>query len=344
MKALFLAGDTEKKLKPLTDNIPKSMIPIMNKPLLERSFANLRQYGITDIVISTSQKPKYIKEFFGNGERFGLKIDYVSKDASYRTGGAAGNATMAYEDTFLVINADILCNLDFEELIKYHTEKNALVTMATVLIKRPTSRGFLECSDDGYALSYNENPESNQISGYTNAGVYVFEPKLLKEIMANRPIAAESEIFPMILRKEKNVAVFSNCTYWMDIDSPEKYLQTHNDITSGAFKISGVHFDKDYIFKDGKSSINSTAIIKGPVYIGDNVKIGAYTTIGPNAVLGDDVCVHMGGMVKDSVLWNNVDVGGCAKVFGTVIASECRVASKIVHNNSAYTKNKSVNW
>jgi mannose-1-phosphate guanylyltransferase len=336
MKALFLAGGMGTRLKPLTDELPKPMVPIMNRPLLERSMANLRKSGINDIVISTCYKSKYIKEYFGDGRQFGLKIEYVSEDIPLGTGGAIKKTGHLYDDTFLVFNADILCNMDFKALIKMHKSMSADVTIAVTQVDNPGAYGVIEYDKDDYAVSFTEKTKADEIkSNYINAGVYVIEPSVLREIPENRPVSVEREIFPVLLRKGYKVAVYKGCKYWMDIGTPEKYLQTHRDILTGACHITGVNFYNQSVFKDGKSFIDTTAVITGPSYIGDNVRIGAYATIGPNAVIGDNTCVHMGGSVIDSVLWDNVDVGVCAKMDGVVAASDCKIEHKTVHMDMA---------
>ena len=345
MKALFLAGGMGTRLKPLTDELPKPMVPIMNKPLLERSMANLRKSGINEIVISTCYKSKYIKDYFGDGRKFGLKIEYVSEDIPLGTGGAIKKAGHLYDDTFLVFNADVLCNMDFKCLIKLHKSKSAAVTIAVTQVDNPSAYGVVEYDENEYAVSFTDKPKADKIkSNYINAGVYVIEPEVLGEIPDDRPISIEREIFPALLRKGYKVAVYEGCSYWMDIGTPEKYLQTHEDIMSGACRIAGVNFNNRSVFKDGKSIIDTTAVITGPAYIGDHVRIGAYATVGPNAVIGDNACIHMGGTVIDSILWDNVDIGICAKMDGAVAASGCKVERKTVHSDTAFTKNESVEW
>lgn len=345
MKALFLAGGMGTRLKPLTDELPKPMVPIMNKPLLERSMANLRTCGIDEIVISTGYKSRYIEEYFGDGRKFGLKIEYVCEDIPLGTGGAIKKTGHLYADTFLVFNADILCNLDFMDLVKFHKSQSAAVTIAITQVINPSAYGVIEFDKNDYVVSFTEKPQADKIkSNYINAGVYVFEPEVLRAIPADRPVSVEREIFPVLLQGGYKVSVYKGCSYWMDIGTPEKYLQTHEDIMSGDCQISGVHFNQQSVFKDGQSSIDPTAAIIGPAYIGANVTIGAYATIGPNAVIGDNVCIHRGGSVIDSILWNNVDLGSYAQMKGAVAASDCRVERKTVHSDTAFTKSESVGW
>ena len=345
MKALFLAGGMGTRLRPLTSELPKPMVPIMNRPLLERSMMNLLKCGINEIVISTCYKSKYIRDYFGDGSKFGLKIEYVNEDIPLGTGGAIKKTEDLYNDTFLVFNADILCNMDFMDLVNFHKSQSAAVTIAVTKVKNPSAYGVIEYDKNNYALSFTEKPTGTQIkSNYINAGVYVIEPDVLKEIPDNRAVSVEREIFPLLLEKGYKVAVYKGCSYWMDIGTPEKYLQTHEDIMTGDCRISGVHFSGGNVFKDGKSIIDTTAIITGPVYIGDNVKIGANATVGPNTVIGDNVCIHGGSSVVDSVLWNNVDVGVSAQMDGAVAASGCKVVRNTVHIDTAFTKDESVEW
>jgi len=345
MKALFLAGGMGTRLKPLTDDLPKPMVPIMNKPLLERNMANLKKYGIHDIVISTCYKSKYIQDYFGDGSKFGLAIEYVCEDIPLGTGGAIKKTENLYDDTFIVFNADILCDMDFTALVKFHKSKSAAVTIAVTQVENPSAYGVIEYDKNDYAISFTEKPKADEIkSNYINAGVYVMEPKVLMGIPGNRPVSVEREVFPELLRKGDKVAIYKGGSYWMDIGTPEKYLQTHEDIMTGKCQIAGVNFDGKSVFKDGKTIIDTTAKIIGPVYLGNNVKIGAYTTIGPNAVIGDDVWIHTGGSVVNSVLWNNVDIGNYAKMEGAVAASNCKVKDGTVHSDTAFTVSQSVGW
>ena len=338
MKALFLAGGMGTRLKPLTDDLPKPMVPIMNKPLLERSMENLRRCGIRDIVISTGYKSQYIQEYFGNGSKFGLDIEYICEDFPLGTGGAIRKTGHLYDDTFLVFNADILCNMDFSELVKYHKAKSAAVTIAVTRVDNPSAYGVIEYNNSGYAVTFTEKPEVDKIkSNYINAGVYVIEPEVLKEIPDDMPISIERETFPKLLQKGYKIAVHNGCSYWMDIGTPEKYMQTHEDIMAGDCRLSGISFDNKGVFIAQNSNVDVTAEIIGPVYIGNSVIIGPYATVGPNAVIGDDVIVHMGCNVTNSILWNNVHVGIFSEMDGVVAASGFKVVCKDIRDNPAFT-------
>jgi len=161
MKALFLAGGLGTRLRPLTNNLPKPMVPIMGKPLLERNIENLKRFGIDEIVLSTCYKPAKIQKYFGDGSRFGVKISYICEDEPLGTAGAIKNAERFFNDTFLVFNADILSDFDISEMIKYHREKGALATIAVTQVDNPSTYGVIEHDENGFITAFKEKPKPN---------------------------------------------------------------------------------------------------------------------------------------------------------------------------------------
>ena len=345
MKALFLAGGMGTRLKPLTDDIPKSMVPIMNKPLLERSMENLIRYGIRDIVLSLGYKSDYIQNYFGDGHKLGLNIEYVFESSPLGTGGAIRNSRQLYNDTFVVMNADILCDINIAELIGYHSSKSADVTIAVTKVSNPSDYGMIETDENGYASAFTEKPEPEKVTtNYINAGIYVFEPHILDEIPSGEVVSIERDTFPSLLAKSMKIAVYKGGSYWIDIGTPEKYLKAHEDIMSGKCLLAGVDFGNLNIVKSGESFIDGTAKINGPVFIGHDVQIGAHTTIGPYAVIGDNANILHDGSITGSILWDHVRIGSYGAVDGSVVTSDCHVKRRSVHHDMAFTKTASVAW
>ncbi|NLG93480.1 MAG: nucleotidyltransferase family protein, partial [Clostridiales bacterium] len=177
MKALFLVGGLGTRLRPLTDRMPKPMVPVMGRPLLERNMEALKLHGIHEIVLSTCYRPEVIEQYFGNGSDFGLKIHYVCEESPLGTGGAIKNCEEYFDDTFLVFNADILSNINYSEMLRYHKRKKADVTIAVTQVENPSAYGVIEYDEDGYAYLFKEKPAPHEVvSHFINAGVYVFEP------------------------------------------------------------------------------------------------------------------------------------------------------------------------
>ncbi|MFT9057822.1 MAG: NDP-sugar synthase [Ethanoligenens sp.] len=330
MKALFLAGGMGTRLRPLTDHLPKPMVPLMNRPMLERNMITLRHYGIKDIILSTCYKADYIQRYFGNGEKFGLSITYVKEDVPLGTGGAIKNAASCVDGSFLIFNADILCDMNFADLIRFHRSKEAAVTIAVTTVKNPSAYGVIEYNDNRYATSFKEKPKASEIrSHFINAGIYVFEPWVLKEIMSDRPVSVEREVFPHLLEKGYRIAVYDGCSYWMDIGTPEKYLRAHRDVFMGKYIISDVQRANGNIAPVKLPEMDSTVHITQPVYIGDHVKIDPHAVIGPYAVIGDNTSIHTGAHVSHSVLWSHVVVGK-----GAVVSQTAVPAGEVVPENS----------
>jgi mannose-1-phosphate guanylyltransferase len=344
MKALYLSGASKTTLYQLTGIIPNAMIPIMNRPLLERSIAGLRHWEIDEILINITADSKAVREYFGDGSRCGIKINYNFEEAC-DIGRVLKKAGELFDEPFFVFNDDILWNMDLNTLIQTHRSKSAGLTVAVVQAENPCTAELIEADKNGYAvLPCGNRSADTRKAGMTSMGIYVVDPSVISKIPEDIKSSQMLEILPALIDNGVKVAVCQGCSYWMNMDTPEEYLQVHEDIFTGNYQISGVHFNDRSVFKDGKSIIDSTAVITGPVYIGDNVRIGAYATIGPNAVIGDNVCVHMGGKVVDSVLLNNVDVGICAQLKDSIAASDCKVKRKAVHIDAALTKNGSDGW
>src|SRR5660397_161599 len=143
MKALFLAGGRGTRLRPLTDDLPKPMVPMMVKPLLERNMLKLKDCGVDEIILSTCYKPQKIEEYFGDGTKFGLKINYIREDIPLGTGGAIKNAEEFFNDTFIIFNADILSDINVIDMMKFHKEKCAAVTIAVTQVENPSAYGVI---------------------------------------------------------------------------------------------------------------------------------------------------------------------------------------------------------
>ncbi|MDK2799808.1 MAG: mannose-phosphate guanylyltransferase [Clostridiales bacterium] len=345
MKALLLAGGKGSRLQPLTNRLPKPMVPIMGKPLLERTIANLKKSKIKEIVLSTCYQSNYIKEYFADGSQFDIKINYISEDIPLGTGGAIKNAEKYFDDTFIVLNSDILTDINIDQLIKYHKSKSALATIVVTNVKNPSQYGVIEYDQEDYITSFKEKPQPHEItSNYINAGVYVFEPQIFKEIPANRVVSIEKETYPMLLRKGYKVAAYKNDAYWLDIGTPEKYIAAHKDIMTGLCKIFNDSIEESYSFignlmlKGKNIRIHPEAKIIGPVYIGDNVSIEANAFVGPNVVIGDGSYIGMESRIIGSILWDSVQVNRGVKLINTVVVSNCRIGGNKEIFNTVYTQ------
>lgn len=339
MKALFLAGGMGTRLKPLTDHLPKPMVPIMGVPLLERSIKELKRCGVNEIVLSTCYKSDCIESHFDADSRSGLKIHCVCEERPLGTGGAIKNCQKYFDDTFLIFNSDILSNIDLKKLVEFHKEKAADVTIAATKVENPSSYGVIEYNPDEYIVSFTEKPKpGEEKSNYINAGIYVFEPRVLDLIPPDQVVSIERDIFPLMLKKGFKLAVFRGDSYWIDIGTPQKYMQVHNDIFNGQCTVSENNFLSDKVYGLSNADLNPTAKINGPVWFGKNVHIGANAVIGPNVVIGNGFESGRGCEIHDSVIWNNVSIGSGVDINHSVITSGCRMESGVQCEDTIYSQ------
>lgn len=339
MKALFLAGGMGTRLKPLTDNLPKPLVPIMTKPLLERNILKFKEYGVDEIILSTCYKADKIEKYFGDGAKFGIKIQYICEDVPLGTGGAIKYAEGFFNDTFIIFNADIFCDINISDMIKFHKEKSAAVTIAVTQVEDPSAYGVIEYDENLYAESFTEKPEPSEIkSNYINAGIYIFEPNILNEIPESEVVSIEREIFPLLLEKGYKVAVYRSDAYWMDIGTVEKYNKIHQDILNRTCSLPEFNEGNKEIFIGENTIIHATAKIIAPVYIGENAKIGAYSTIGPNTVIGNGCRVGISNVIIDSIVSDKMSIQNNSTFSSIILSSDYMVCKSITNTKVVETE------
>lgn len=333
MKALFLAGGMGSRLKPLTDDLPKPMVPMMGKPLMERNILKLKDCGIDEIILSTCYKPQKIKEHFGDGAKLGLKIHYVCEDIPLGTGGAIKNTQDFFDDTFIIFNADILSNINIIGMLKFHEEKRASVTIAVTKVADPSQYGVIEYNEELYAESFTEKPKPSEIrSNYINAGVYIFEPDVLKEIPGSKVVSIERETYPLLLKKGYPIAVYKSKEYWIDIGTIEKYRQAHLDILNGSYPLPDYGKNSKGTFIGSNTKIHPTARITAPVYIGENSRINANSTIGPNTIIGNRCSVGANNKIINSILWDGISTQD-SSIISDMILNSVKQSSTCMKKN-----------
>ncbi len=339
MKALFLAGGMGTRLKPLTDHLPKPMVPIMGIPLLERNIDELKRCGVREAILSTCYKADCISKHFEERHVDGIKITYVCEDIPLGTGGAIKNCQKYLDGTFLVFNSDILSNIDLRDLVAYHRKKGADATIAVTRVADPSSYGVIEFGSDGIASSFTEKPKPGEAkSNFINAGIYVFEPKVLDLIPSGKVVSVEKETFPALLKNGCKIAVYTGGNYWIDIGTPEKYMQAHQDIFNGRCCVPENDFSSEKVYGLSNVEIHPTAKVTGPVWFGKNVRIGANVTVGPNVVIGNNFQTGRGCVIRNSVIWSGVSVGSGVDITHSVVTSGCRIESGVQCVDTVYSQ------
>ena len=327
MKALLLAGGKGTRLYPLTHSIPKPMVPVLNKPLLERTIEYIKDYGIDEIVMSLCYQPEQIMNYFGDGSNYGVKIHYCIEKNPLGTGGAIKNAEKYLDGTSLIFNSDIITDIDLQKLINHHRNMRARVTIALTRVSNPTAYGLVETDGSGWITAFKEKPKPEDVTtDFINAGIYVFEKDVLDFIKPNCEVSVEKEVYPGLLTQGVKMSAYKNDNYWIDIGTPHKYLELHHNMLDGAFSYPSMETEyKNSILIDKSSYISPTAKLIPPITIGSNCHIAGDVVIGPHAVIGSGVSIDKGSYIKNSIIWEGCHIGRKTKLNNTIVGINCTI-------------------
>jgi mannose-1-phosphate guanylyltransferase len=332
VKAVILVGGEGMRLRPLTCTIPKPMLPLVNVPFIEYIIRLLKSHGIDEIILSAGYLPSVFDEHLGDGDDLGMKINYVTEEEPLGTCGAVKNVEEYIDDTFIVFNGDILTSLNITQLIEFHQAKKAVATIALTSVDDPTQYGLVPLDVSGKVLEFLEKPSWDEVTtDLINAGVYVLEPEVLEHgPPRGGHCSFERELFPLLLEKEKKVYGFPSSAYWLDIGTPEKYLQAHRDILDGKiiFEFRGREVKRNVWAGEG-TKIAEDAVVFGPVVMGTNCDVRSDATIFSHTSLGDDCVVESGARLEDCVLFDGVRIGEGAVIRNSILGRGVRVGKKV---------------
>ncbi len=334
MKAVILAGGKATRLLPITDNLPKAMVPVLDTPLLEHLIQHLRRHQITEIILALGNLAGPITAYFSDGSRFGVKLNYAIENTPLGTAGGIKNAERFLNETFIALNGDVFTDLDITAMLAFHREKRATATIALTRVEDPTSFGVIETDIEGRVLSFREKPSRGEITGnMINAGTYILEPEVLTLIPAGTQVSIEREVFPSLLSHGTPVYAYPSSGYWLDIGTHEKYLQVHRDLLSG--KCPQYALDLGHgVFIGAGCNLHPSAHITGPVVIGANCLIGREVKLIGPSVIGAGCNIMRNSIVDSSILWPNTHVGPRAIVKHSILADHCHLnADSIVEES-----------
>ncbi len=333
MKAVIIAGGLGTRLRPLTYNTPKPIVPVVNRPFIVHQIELLKQHGIDEVILNLHYLSDSIKEILDDGAEWGMKIRYSIEEKPLGTAGAVKNAEEYFKDEELIVvfNGDILTDANITEIIKLHKAKKASATLTLTPVEDPTSYGLVLCDEAGRVNQFLEKPSWERVEGMTrkniNAGIYILDPKIFRELPKNKPVMFEHNVFPDLLNSGQPVYGFETDAYWIDIGNPEKYRAAHQAVLRGDVTLVRVfgRREKGGIWIDEKSEIDQTAKIYGPSVIGNHVKIGPATMIREYSVIGNDIEIGSNTVIENSIIWNGCRIGSNVKLSGCILGFNCRI-------------------
>src|SRR5687768_8504380 len=239
VRAIVMAGGEGTRLRPLTSNQPKPMVPIVGKPCMEHILDLLRHHGLTDVIVTVAFLPQAIRSYFGDGESLGLEIQYSVEETPLGTAGSVGLATRRLDEPVLVISGDALCDVDLTRMLEAHREQGAAVTIGLKSVDNPLEFGIVVTDEDGRIERFLEKPSWGQVFTDTiNTGIYVLDPSVLKHIPTDRPYDFSKELFPLLLEMGRPLFGHVAHGYWQDIGNLEQYRQANFDALDERVKLN----------------------------------------------------------------------------------------------------------
>jgi mannose-1-phosphate guanylyltransferase len=319
LKALILAGGFATRLRPLSCTRPKSLFPIVNKPLLQWTFERLSKSGVDKAVLAVNALTQfYIKQ--NHPAKSGLKIEF-SIDPPKKPLGTAGPIKKAekligHDEPFIVLNGDIFADINYKDLFATHKKTNALATIALCTVKDPSAFGVAELEEGNRIKRFIEKPAKGEaLSNLINAGAYILDPKVFNYIPEGRPVSLEREVFPKIAQEGKLYG-YKTEGLWIDIGKPKEYLEANKIIL-------------DVVAKSKRKQISKNFEVKNPIALDKGAKIEEKSVIGPYAIIGKNVKVGKHVQISNSVIFEDVEIGDETIIDAAIVGEGAKIGSRV---------------
>jgi len=338
MRAVVMAGGEGTRLRPLTSNQPKPMVPIVGKPCLEHILELLKRHGLEDVVVTLAFLPQAIRSYFGTGEALALNIEYSIEEIPLGTAGSVRLASDALDETFLVISGDALCDVDLGALVAFHREKGAAVTIGLKSVDNPLEFGIVVTDEEGRVERFLEKPSWGQVFSDTiNTGIYVLEPEVLKHVPTDGPYDFSKELFPLLLEMGRPIYGFVLDGYWQDIGNLDQYRRANFDALDEKVQlnVSGIRLRGNVWVGEG-AEIDNVEELEGPAFIGNYCRIARDASVGPYTVLSNGVTLRERARTTRSVVDAATHIGRSTLIEGAVVGRSCDIRNHVrIHEGAA---------
>lgn len=326
MEAVLLVGGQGTRLRPLTMDTPKPMLPVAGVPVTEHQIARAREAGVTRIVLGTSYRAEVFEEYFGDGSRFGVELVYVVEDEPLGTGGAIRNVAdhlrSGPDDPVLVFNGDVLTGVDLRALVSRHVADDCAVTLYLTRVADPRAYGLVPTDRSGAVTAFLEKPTTPEeiVTDQINAGAYVFRRSVIDSIPAGRVVSVEREVFPQLIAAGARVAGHVDDGYWLDLGTPLDFVRGSCDLVTGVAPSPAVPGSVgDFLVLPG-ATVEEGAVLSGGSAIGPGCVVRAGAHVHSSVVLAGAV-IDAGATVEGSVIARNAHVGRNVVLRGVVVGT-----------------------
>ncbi|MFH1283556.1 MAG: NDP-sugar synthase [bacterium] len=327
MKAFILSAGQGTRLRPLTYTVPKPMIPIGNKPVLEYTLENSKRCGINDVIINVNENPKMITDYFGDGSSFAMNIIYSYEKDLLGTAGAVKKMEKYFSGTFFVLSGDGLTDIDLRKVLNFHKTKKSFATMVLKKIDARFEYGVTVIDRSSRIKNFLEKPFwSDVFTNTVNTGVYVFEPEIFKFIPKNSFYDFGHQVWPKLLNRGKRIFGYVTDSYWCDIGNLDEYRKGQWKMLEGSMKVafhgkkikSGVWVDKGTVVEKG-------AKLKAPCLIGSGCRIGEKSIVGEYTVIGNNTLIGPETIATNCIIWDNVLIGKKNILNNSIVGSNVHI-------------------
>ena len=328
MRAVLMAGGSGTRLRPLTCDLPKPMVPVLNRPMAEHIVNLLKRHNIREIIATLHYLPDIMRDYFGDGSEFGVQMTYaVEEDQPLGTAGCVKNVEELLDDTFLVISGDSMTDFDLSSAIEFHKKKQSKATLVLARVPNPVEFGVVITDENHHIQRFLEKPSSSEIfSDTVNTGTYILEPEVLKYLPANEECDFSKDLFPLLLEKGEPIYGYVSEQYWCDVGHLEAYRESQYEALQGKVQIDFAYEEKSpRIWVGENTTIDPSANIQAPVLIGSNCRIGPRVNIEAGTVIGDNVTIGAEADLKSPIIWNGVVIGEQAHIWACSISRGVRI-------------------
>jgi mannose-1-phosphate guanylyltransferase/phosphomannomutase len=332
MKAVVMAGGEGSRLRPLTIGRPKPMVPMVSKPVVAHILDLLKRQGITDVIITLHFMPEVIQSYFGDGQSLGMNIRYAIEETPLGTAGSVKNAEPYLDEPFLIISGDAVTDINLQDIIAFHREKEATATLTLYRVPNPLEYGVIVTDPDGKIVQFLEKPSWGEvISDTVNTGIYVIDPSVLDLIKKGVPTDWSRDVFPRMLAEERALYGYVADGSWTDVGDIVEYMRASEDVLHHRVRTEplGTHIGGD-VWCGAGVEIAPDAQLYGPIYLGEEVKIKGGVIIHGPTVVRDYTIVDNRVHIDRSIIWRNCYIGEGAEIRGAIVGRQCTVKSKAV--------------
>ncbi|MFW5667073.1 MAG: sugar phosphate nucleotidyltransferase [Coleofasciculus sp.] len=328
MRAVLMAGGSGTRLRPLTCDLPKPMVPVLNRPIAEHIINLLKRHNITEVIATLYYLPDVMRDYFQDGSDFGVQMTYaVEEDQPLGTAGCVKNIAELLDDTFIVISGDSITDFDLQAAIEFHKSRNSKATIVLYRVPNPVEFGVVITDEKMRIRRFLEKPSTSEIfSDTVNTGTYILEPSVLDYLPESTESDFSKDLFPLLLEKGEPMYGFVADGYWCDVGHLDAYRESQYDALYQKVEIDFAYEQhKPGLWVGQNTSIDPTAKIETPALIGSNCRIGPGVNIEAGTVIGDNVTVGAYADLKRPILWNGSIIGDEVHLRACVIARGTRV-------------------